>query len=140
MPTGRRPKVYLRRPVNESGQGGGLAICQRFDIYIKPALHRSGWNPDSMPRPNVDTTSLPDFASARTVLRFLLLGLLIAAVIVLGRHAGFTPQAWQELALLSAFASAIVFGGLITLRLALPLLSAPRRGSARCWCCCCCCW
>ncbi len=98
-----------------------------ISILNRPCVAAAGTR-DSMPRPNVATTALPDFASAGTVLRFLLLGLLIAAVIVLGRHAGFTPQAWQELTLLSAFASAIVLGGLIVLRLALPLL---QRTSAR---------
>ena len=34
----RRPEVYLRHTPNKSGRDTELAICQRFDIYIKPAF------------------------------------------------------------------------------------------------------
>ena len=82
-----------------------------------------------MPRANTDTPTpaLSEFASASTVLRFLLLALLIAAVIVIGRHATLTVQAWQDLYQLSAYAVAITLAGLLTLRLAAPLL---KRASA----------
>ncbi|MEK7190695.1 MAG: histidine kinase, partial [Pseudomonadota bacterium] len=82
-----------------------------------------------MPRANTDTPTpaLSEFASASTVLRFLLLALLVAAVIVVGRHATLTIQVWQDFYQLSAYAVAITLAGLLTLRLAAPLL---RRASA----------
>src|SRR4030065_725436 len=72
-----------------------------ISILNRPCVAAAGTR-DSMPRPNVNTASptLPDFASARTVLRLLLLGLLMvtavitdAAIFVMYQF-DLTPERW----------------------------------------------
>ncbi len=73
-------------------------------------------------------SALPDLASPRSVLRLMLLALLIAVVIALGRHAGLTPDAVADLAQLSALALAIALVAVLVLHLARPLLARTSAG------------
>ncbi len=68
-------------------------------------------------------SALPKLATSRTVLQLVLLGQLIAVVITLGRHAGLSADAVNDLALISVFALAITLGTIAMLRIASPLLA-----------------
>ncbi|MHB8454937.1 MAG: sensor histidine kinase [Acidiferrobacterales bacterium] len=65
---------------------------------------------------------LPDFASLGNALRIILLALIIALIITIGRNDVFDERAWQDLNLLTAFALMISFVSVIVLKLAKPII------------------
>jgi len=73
------------------------------------------------PRPS-GQDFLPDFASFSNALRIILLALIIAVIITIGRNDVFDEQAWQDLNLLAAFALMISFVSVIVLKLTQPLI------------------
>jgi len=60
---------------------------------------------------------LPDFGSFSMALRFALLALVIALIITIGRNERFDEQAWQDLNLLVAFATALSLMSAVVLKL-----------------------
>jgi two-component system sensor histidine kinase AlgZ len=69
---------------------------------------------------------LPDFGSFRMAVRLVLLALLIALIITIGRNERFDEWAWQDLNWLLAFALVLALFVVLILKLAAPLL---RRAS-----------
>ncbi len=79
----------------------------------------------------LDPQFLPDFSSAGVARRFVLLALLIAAVVAIGRNGALDQRALFDLGLLSLFALIVALLGMVTLRLANPLLRrlSPLQGT-----------
>src|SRR6185436_3887880 len=73
-----------------------------------------------------DSQVLPDFGSFSMAIRFIFLALVIALIITIGRNERFDEQAWQDLNLLVAFATALSMVSIVVLKIASPLL---RRAS-----------
>jgi two-component system sensor histidine kinase AlgZ len=65
---------------------------------------------------------LPDFGTFGMALRLILLAVLIALIITIGRNSSFDAVAWQDLNLLLAFALGISLATIVVLKLAAPLL------------------
>jgi len=76
-------------------------------------------------------TFLPDFGSLGVALRIIVISLVIAVVITIGRNDVFNEKAWQDLNLLAAFALGIAFCTIVVLRLLSPLIRrmSPAGGS-----------
>lgn len=79
-----------------------------------------------------DTYSfLPNLGSFGVAIRIILISLMIAIIITIGRNEEFNEKAWQDLNLLVAFALAIAFTAVVVLSLISPLIKrmSPAGGS-----------
>lgn len=79
-----------------------------------------------------DTYSfLPNLGSFGVAIRIILISLMVAIIITIGRNEEFNEKAWQDLNLLVAFALAIAFTAVVVLSLISPLIKrmSPAGGS-----------
>jgi len=65
---------------------------------------------------------LPDFGSFSMAVRLIFLAIVIALIITIARNENFDEQAWQDLNLLIAFATALSLLSIVVLKIASPLL------------------
>ncbi len=63
---------------------------------------------------------LPNFGSFGIAIRVLVLAMMIAFIITIARNSSFSPQAWQDLTLLTLYVAVIALFGLVLLRFAAP--------------------
>ena len=143
----RRPEVYLRHtPINR-----GATLNWQYVNALIFILNRHPPRWAGYPRPWVNATSKYRYANAGVVRihfrQHRVTVLAAGAAVDCGGDCCRTSvprstiQAWQDLYQLSAYAVAITLAGLLTLRLAAPLLRrASAFGSARYSYCRCCCW
>jgi len=65
---------------------------------------------------------LPDFGSFRVAIRIIILGVLIAAIITIGRNEYISEKAWQDLNLLAGYALILSLFGILALKMFAPLI------------------
>jgi len=65
---------------------------------------------------------LPDFGSFRVAIRIIILGVLIASIITIGRNEFINEKAWQDLNLLAGYALILSLFGILALKLFAPLI------------------
>jgi two-component system sensor histidine kinase AlgZ len=65
---------------------------------------------------------LPDFGSFRVAIRMIILGVLIAAIITIGRNEFVNEKAWTDLNLLAGYALILSLFGILALKLFAPLI------------------
>ena len=88
--------------------------------------------PDTMPSYRPDNYSfLPNLGSFGVALRIIMISIIVAVIITIGRNAEFDEKAWQDLNLLVAFALVIAFSAVVVLSLISPLIKrmSPAGGS-----------
>lgn len=74
---------------------------------------------------------LPNLGSLGVAIRIIVISLLVAVIITIGRNAAFDENAWRDLNLLAAFALGIAFCAIVVLSLISPLIKrmSPAGGS-----------
>ena len=72
--------------------------------------------------PHKEQNFLPDFGSFGIAIRIILLWIVVALVITIGRNPDFNQQAWQDLNFLAGFALVLAGCTVVTLKLASPLV------------------